>query len=315
MFRRWLSSFFKKNKVIILQIAKVMGVLIVIGLIGASIMAVLNRTDTNTETENSISIYNPQKTMISGDKVTNDEYSEDNNLISKFVEYCNNGNEEEAYKLISDDCKNELYPTVELFKNRYCNGLFNGNKQYNLQSWINEDNYHTYRVRFTEDFLSTGNYESSQKGQDYITVVTTDDDIKLNVNGFIKKETINKQSSSDCAEALAVDKTIYMDYEVYTIKIKNITDSEILLDTDQSLKSISMVDANDVKYYSQKNDIKNLYLELPSGVTRTLKIRFNRAYDTSIKSKYIEFSDIVTDVTKYRNQEDYADRGKIKVEM
>ena len=315
MFRRWLSSFFKKYKKVILEIAKKIGVLIVIALIGTSIMAGLNRTNTKSETENSISIYNPQKTMISGDKVTEDEYGNDNNIIAKFVEYCNNGNEEAAYNLISDDCKNELYPTVELFKNRYCKGLFNGNKEYNLQSWINEDNYHTYKVRFTEDFLSTGNYESSQKGQDYITVVTTDDDIKLNLDGFIKKETINKQSSSDSIKALAVDRTVYMDYEVYTIKIKNMTDYKILLDTGESLKSILMLDTKGVQYYSQKSEIKNLYSELSSGVVRTLKIRFNKPYDTSEKAKYIEFSDILIDVTKYSNQDDYNDREKIKVEI
>ena len=55
---------------------------------------------------NSVTITTP-KSVISGTTVDANE----NKLktIDEFVEYCNNGQIEQAYNLLSDDCKKEIY--------------------------------------------------------------------------------------------------------------------------------------------------------------------------------------------------------------
>ena len=36
-------------------------------------------------------------------------------IIDEFIEYCNNGQVEDAYEMLSDECKIILYPTLEDF--------------------------------------------------------------------------------------------------------------------------------------------------------------------------------------------------------
>ena len=91
MFRRWLSSFIKKYKDVILKIAKNFGIMILIALVASSIMSVLNGIKPTNETENSISIYNPTETIIEGKEVTKEEFNKDEEIIKNFMEYCNNG--------------------------------------------------------------------------------------------------------------------------------------------------------------------------------------------------------------------------------
>lgn len=316
MFRKWLSSFMKKNKNKILEVGKRLGMLGMIALLATSVISVISYKRDPQETENSISIYNPEKTMISGTEISKEEFDKDDKVVNSFIQYCNNGDMGAAYKLLSDDCKEELYPTIDDFKNKYCRNLFSDNKEYNMQSWLNENNYHTYRVRYTEDIISSGVYDEGQCGQDYITVFkVSDDEYKININGFIKKEIINKETDSNAIKVLCMSKKIYLDYEIYTIKIKNKLDTSILIDTGRDINSLLLRCENDTKYFLHRTKVTNLYSELSSDVIRKIEIQFDKPYSVSSKSRYIEFDDIVTDVEKYEESDNYSDRESIKVEL
>lgn len=315
MFRRWLSSFIKRYKDVILRVVKHFAIMILIALIASSIMSVLNGFNTTNETENSISIYKPTETIIEGKEVTKEDFNKDEEIIKDFIDFCNNRKLESAYSLISDICKQELFPTLDDFKNNYYLKLFKTKKDYNLQSWINEYNYHTYRVRFLDDILSAGEYDSLEKGQDYITVISLNEGSKINLNGFIGNEQIYKETTANAVKALAVERFVYVDYIDYVVKIKNLTNSDILLDTGKYLGSIKLVDKNEVKYASYKTQIKNLNSKLSSNITRTLKIRFNKTYSANLNDDYIEFSDIVTDIEKYETTNNYKDRESIRIKL
>ncbi len=315
MFRRWIHSFIKKYKNVIIEILKKIGILIGVVFIGIIIISNVSKKESTSKTENSISIYNPKKTVIEGNTVKKEEYEEDDKIIKDFIDYCNSNRIEDAYNLLTEECKELLYPTIQDFEKNYYNTLFSTKKEYNLQSYINDNEYHTYQVRFIEDVLSTGKYDNSQKGQDYITIIRTSNEIKLNIGGYIKEEIINIETSNDIVKVLVVKKIVYMNYEEYYIKIKNITNSNIILDTNTKLNSIQLVDKNKVKYSPFKKEIKNLTNELSSDVIRTLKIKFNRPYSSKVRGDYIEFSDIVTDVEKYKSNNDYNERSNVKINL
>ncbi len=315
MFRRWIHSFIKRYKNVIIEILKKMGILVGIILIGIIIMSSVSKKEDKSQTENSISIYNPTQTVIKGTEVDKEEFEEDNKIIRNFIDYCNSNKIESAYGLLSNQCKELLYPTIQDFEKIYYNTLFSSKREYNLQSWINEGKYHTYKVRFIEDILSTGQYDDSKKGQDYITIDLSLDEPKLNIGGYIKEEVINKETSSDILNVLAVKKNVYMEYEEYYIKINNKSEYKILLDTNTNLSSIKLVDENNVKYAPFKKEIKNLNDELSSDVIRPLKIKFNRPYSSNVRVDYIEFSDIVPDVQKYKSSDNYTDRVNVKIKL
>lgn len=104
----------------------------------------------NTETTSS-KTQDKNYSVITGKKVE----SQIPNIINSFIEYCNNGNVEEAYKLLSDECKEVLYPNVESFRKNYYSKVFNTKKLFAYQALISDYSYYTYQINFTEDILAT----------------------------------------------------------------------------------------------------------------------------------------------------------------
>ena len=90
-----------------------------------------------------------------------------NNLLEEFVNLCNDGNIEEAYQLLSDECKQNVYPNLEGFANNYVNVVFKSRKSIDVKNWIKSGDYITYLVTYSdEDVLSTGDVNNN-KFQDY----------------------------------------------------------------------------------------------------------------------------------------------------
>ena len=69
------------------------------------------------------------KSVISGKTLTQ---SQNNALetLNNFIDYCNNANVNEAYNLLSEDCKKEMYPTTEKFEINYYNKIWKKQKKY-----------------------------------------------------------------------------------------------------------------------------------------------------------------------------------------
>ena len=114
----------------------------------------------NSEAENIIaentSSYRPHETVISGEDVNDENYEQEESIINMFVEYCNNGQVEEAYNMLSSDCKEALYPNQQSFENNYYKNIFTEKRTCNLQAWINDDNYTNKPIKINEEIISPG---------------------------------------------------------------------------------------------------------------------------------------------------------------
>lgn len=76
-------------------------------------------------------------------------------FISKFIDYCNGKQVEEAYNMLSEKCKIEKYNTIEKFKEEYINKIFTYKKEYKIEK---ENNL--YKIEIIEGILETGNTEN-----------------------------------------------------------------------------------------------------------------------------------------------------------
>ena len=197
--RKWFSNFRRNNKD---KIEKFLKLLLAVALFVGAVAFVFSNFKVSAPKEANLNIYRPTETVISGSDIKEEEFKQEDNLVSEFVEYCNNGETEDAYNLLTDDCKEKLYPTLSSFNDNYYNIIFaDGSKEFNLQSWVSDGSYNTYRVRFIDDIISTGNYDDTIKYEDYITIVTENNEKKLNINGYIRTENINKKYSTDEIES------------------------------------------------------------------------------------------------------------------
>lgn len=240
-------------------------------------------------------------------------------VIDKFVENCNNNQINEAYDLLSKECKNEMYPTVAEFKEKYYNKIFNGkSKNISAENWVGN----IYKIKFKEDALSTGVYNSENTIQDYITVVEDEEsNAKLNINGYIGKQKINKQNKENNLGIKVLEKQQYMDFETYVFEIRNNTDSTILLNNINNLDTLYLEDTNGIKYYAYMHELSEAELKVLSGETKKITVKYYNKYSSSKEIKNIVFSKIVLDYDTYENKEtmgtigSYRNYGTLKINL
>lgn len=246
------------------------------------------------------------KSAISGSSVSDKKLKRDSDLINEFFQYCKDGNIELAYNLLTDDCKDEMYSTIEDFKNIYYNYLFNGEKKsYTIENWIKD----VYRVRVTNDILSTGKLDSTETRQDYVTIVEENGEYKLNINSYVGRKKTNKVTEYNGIKFTITQIDTYMDYIIYNLYVENNTDNTIMLNMSDDVKSIYLVDSNDNKSYSFNNELDKERLIIKSKFKNNIKLRFNNSYNSTRKIKNIVFSKFLMNYDEYSNLEEKSQYG------
>ena len=316
MFRRWLSGFWRDNKEKIMQIAKVCGILIAIGASAGVIFSTLNLNNGNQN--NTVSkVYTPEKTVISGDNIKEEEFEKENNLAETFVNLCNDQKIEEAYNLLTDECKEKLYPTMQDFKEKYYDIIFKEDRIFSLQSWVNNKNYNTYKISYTGDFMATGVYDGTEKFEDYITIVTDKDNEenkKINVNNYIKTEEINKTTKTENLEVEVLSCDTYMEYVTYKLRVKNITDKNIVLDNLNKDNGIKLKTANGGSYKVRTTNLKRVHLEINAEQQKYITLSFDKRYGEEKSISSIDFENAILDYSKYsENKDNYNEYKKISI--
>lgn len=319
------KSFINKNAYIIYQKVKskiniVLFLILIVLLVGIIFSTLFGK---NSEGENRIaeetSSYRPYETVISGDNIDNTNYEKEESIISNFVEYCNNGQVAEAYNMLSSDCKEVLYPTRTDFEQKYYQPIFSTKRIYNLQSWINEENYTVYRVRFIDDIMSTGNYEESDKYQDYITVINDEEDKQyLNINKYVAKEEIQDvmiETDEMNIQVQSIEQ--YIDYVEYTFSVKNKSNKTILMDTLEDVSDTMYITTKtNKKRSSNSTNLNILDLKIDPYNTEKIKIRYNKSLGTNDKDGEIHFSKVIKDYETYIEDKDhYNDMLELTIEL
>jgi len=253
-----------------------------------------NNPKEESSSTNSTTAYNANNnySVITREEVDETISEESIDLIERFLDNCNKGQIEYAYNLISAQCKEELYPTLEDFETTYHKKIFTKQKNYDSMLWIATSNRHTYRIEIVDDLLATGGNKNDLPTQDYYTIVYENGNYKLNINSFVGKEYININESKNNINIDVLSRTIYMDYEIYEIAVQNNTGSELIFNTKQNTNSMYIQDENGLKYISFLNEIPDNELEILNGITKNLKIKFNRGYKPKINIDRIVFEDI-----------------------
>lgn len=246
-----------------------------------------NKIETEKKTSNLTITTN--QSVVTGENISTKQLQSATTVIDNFFSYCNKKELEKAYNLLTDNCKKQMYNTLEIFEQAYYNDIFKGeSKNCAVENWI--DN--TYKVRITEDMLSTGKSNSGYSKQDYITVEKVNDEYKLNINRYIGNIQINKTTNYHDITMEVVSKNVYMEYEEYTIKVTNQTENTILLDRRLNPKSLALQDSKQVQYSSYSHELTEPMLTIPSGHTKEVTIKFYSSYVSTKKIKAIIFSDL-----------------------
>lgn len=265
-------------------------------------------------------IYTPEKTTISGSNVEAKKQEENKTIIDNFINYCNQKQIEQAYNLLTDDCKKEVFfSNIANFSNNYVNKIFNSKKTYSMQSWVNRDTYTTYKVKIVDDMISSGKITSKDNEiEDYYTVVQMGGEYKLNINNYIAKKEINKEKEFQGIKITVISRDTYKDYESYDVKVENLSENTILLDSQGSTDSMYVTASNDSKYKAYSYEIDKSRLIIEPGRSRTITIKFNKRYSNEAITRNIVFSDIIKNYDEYQqiqNKKEYTNRWAISIDV
>ncbi len=242
------------------------------------------RTNTNTTT------LTTNESVVTGNSVSSNQLQNDTTIIDNFISYCNNKELQQAYDLLTQECKTQMYTTLEVFEQAYYNDVFAGkSKNCSIENWVNN----TYKVKIMDDILATGRSSNGYSKQDYMTIVKVDDGYKLNINNYIGYTSINETTQQDNISMNVVSKNTYMDYEQYTIRVTNNTEGTILLDSRTNAKTLYLQDSKEVQYSSYSHELTEPMLTVSSGQTKEVTIKFYSSYVSTKKIEYIVFSNLI----------------------
>lgn len=266
-----LQNFFRKNKNKIYIIAIIIALIIAVNIY-------LGRLKENAPPKVS---YEPHTPIVSGKEITSKKTQESiENTIDDYMKKCNSKEYENAYALLSNDCKEVKFNNdIEMFK-KYIDNIFIGEKIYSIQNYANKDNVYIYQVSIFEDIMATGkNTEQSDNIYKEMIVLTKDNEkMELSVDGFISKESIEYIAEDEYMKVAIEQKITYYDKVIYKMKVKNKTNYAILLARDNERETIGI---------SLQGENRELVLEkylsnekcIRTGNTNTFDLTFNKYYD------------------------------------
>ncbi len=145
----------------------------------------------NHEEEENIETIEDMENTVASEKIISDPEKEERlyystlDTISTFVKSCNSGMIEYAYELVSEECKKEQMPTIEDFKTKYYNIIFDSKKSYKTSLiTIGKNDITVICIDYFDDFLTTGEINDENKITDYIIGIKENDVYKLKLLGY-----------------------------------------------------------------------------------------------------------------------------------
>ena len=301
---RKIAEWYINNKTKVLTAIFIIVVIILVSIIVNFLNTLqLNEAQTNTETnvnvqENNSPIGNftdiyveDNESVVTGENMSSSQVTIID-TINQFVQLCNERNVNEAYNMLSDECKEEVYPSLDSFSNNYYNAIFNGqNKNTSVENWVNN----IYKVTFENDALSTGVYTEEGTIQDYITVTRNENnELRLNINNYIGRQEINKKHTDTSNVTITVLRSdTYMDYETYTYSITNNTNNTILLDDKGSTDNMYIEDENGNQYTAYIHELSESQLTITPGETKEVTIKYYSRYGSTKNITQVVFNKII----------------------
>lgn len=224
--------------------------------------------------------YTPHITVMGdGDEKVPEQYQKPiEDYVEKYFNYCNNGEYEKAYELISDECKKNYFPTLEGFTT-YVNKIFQGKKKiYNIQGYSIVDNKYTYNIRILDDILANGTSEPFQIGgktyengyyyyEEKLIFTEENGELKLSIQ-YVGDSEPNIIMEDENFTVRILKKVADYESETYTVQIDNKTDNYIVISDGTQKNEITM------NYGGREKEIKNqiatLYIRPHSFAVREL---------------------------------------------
>lgn len=229
--------------------------------------------------------------MDDGDISVPEKYRETvKSTIDNYFTFCNTEQYENAYNMLSDDCKSFLYEnSLENFE-KYAKDFYSGNRKYYLQNYSNIDNKYIYELHILDDLEVTGGTEENEEKVEKLTVIREKSDYKIANQGYIgNKKYNNIIAQTEEMVVTVISKDISYKKEAYNLKVTNKTDKYILI-ADGTYSDEVTLNITDQKRKAT-NTQNSTFLIAPNS-TISMMFIFDKFADDGKEPTEINFNDV-----------------------
>ena len=233
--------------------------------------------------------YEPNVAVMDESEVPKKWHSEIENRIKTFVDYCNNKEYQKAYDMISDDCKDAIYPVIGDFK-EYVDKRFQVKRIYSIQNFSNISKQYIYDVNFMSDFMATGSTGTNYGYVQEKFVFTEDDNsLKFAIGGFVRTNILDAFVEDENLKIVTKKKNVYYDHETYTVDITNKTDYPIVLGNGTGEDEIAISVNEQLR---EETNINAVNVVLQPNESRTFTFVFEKYCDDGYAPQAMYFTDV-----------------------
>lgn len=234
-----------------------------------------------------ITTYNPhQSIMDTGTEVPTKLQQPISELIDTYFNYCNTKQYEQAYNMLSQECKDTYFETLDDFIS-YIDYIFDEEKIYTIQNYSNDDGVYIYQIRIMEDILKTGltGQEDLSYYQERIVITEKDGNLELAVREYIGKEDLDSVYEDDYIKMWIDDKQVGYETETYTIRIRNKTENIVVMQDWSEEYEVYLQVGTERRRCT--ND--NLNIVINPAETQTYELEFIKFYDEADTASALRF--------------------------
>lgn len=239
------------------------------------------------------------------------------NTMKVFVNYCNNGDAENAYNLLTEECKTALkYYDAQTFKEFYIDLRFNEPQEFSISKTSVDGNNTLCKITFNGDMMATGGAKFTANDEYYTFVKQDDGTYKINVNNYIYGENRNSRYVFDNIDVKVDNIDVYSRYEEITMEIQNNSDKTIAIVETENSNSIYLTNDNGTIYSSINSIFDEGDVLVQPGEAKEVTVRFNKVYNATNKATKIIFSKVILDYQEYldtHNRTAYSNFTTIEV--
>ena len=256
--------------------------------------------------------YNPNVSVIkNSSSVPNKVQETAEKMIDEYVEYCNDGNYQKAFNMLSEDCRKYGFDDdVELFAKHVLTKMLTP-KKYSIQNYSNYKNYYIYEVKYIDDILATGltNQEYNFATEKITFTKNKDGSYNMLVGNFINYSRINNISENEYLKIDVIDRITNYSTETYKVKFSNRTDSTVVIADNFGGNEVRLVLPQE---YRNLNNAYETIILAPGG-SKTCDLVFQKFFDDGDDSQALNFS-AVRVIENYKGEYDTEEEAKNEID-
>lgn len=224
-------------------------------------------------------------------------------LIEEYVGYCNEGNYQKAFNMLSEDCREHEYNNDVTAFMRHVLTKMPMPRRYAIQDYSNitvgGNIVYIYEVKFSEDFLATGLTDSQYLyTTDKFAFYYDENGLEMNVGNYIFHEEPKRISENEYLKIDVTDRYVNYSIETYTVKVTNKSDYTIVISDGAELDEVILKLPNEYRTRSEVGSIV-----LAPKESREINMTFKKFVDDGDNPSALTFA-LVRIMEKYSGIED-----------